>query len=633
MIKDLFGNLVDETNNNLVFSPASDPRPAKEIFMPPKELLNELSKNLEYHTEADLIAHFEFCYQFAKKYRLYYINNKGKEVCPPPVQKIFSSEKIYKKDWTNFYAVLLYYRNLHYFVDEMSGAERRVLEQVIENHYMTVYDVEQKLGEKATHLVKRSYYSEYDELLPKLSLWYDKRTLVGVNGYGRRYVDHIFLKRGMRSHLLRALHPDWFSVKKIDEILSDMDLLVYNNERDIHTIFPMIRVMFRTRQIDFGTSKCTATTIKAVAKMTAVREFFQTNKKEGERLAASLFTNIYCLDASEYGVGDFAVEDDIKSMWVDVSQEPEYFPALILSHITGFRKPQMANCTCEDLCLDIMAILRKWGEDNKWMDVKSICHAVRNVTNDSEYNCAWLNAYDFEKMKLNNSYDRKDIYAADIITELTYPFIKGYIFMMAVFGMAEIAYRKEPAPGDTCFYDTLKYVRLTPLGKYALGMTKQYEKPKADSGVSKLFELYEDNLMVKALGAVNPYESVLNNMGTPISKHLYKVSYESFLSGCTCKSDVTNRINLFRDYICQQPPANWEQFFKAMEDRSKPMKAPTKKYSLLQIPSDNKELQRILLTDPTIRKYSLKAEGFILLVETANKSKVVDALKRYGYLL
>ena len=80
-------------------------------------------------------------------------------------------------------------------------------------------------------------------------------------------------------------------------------------------------------------------------------------------------------------------------------------------------------------------------------------------------------------------------------------------------------------------------------------------------------------------------------------------------------------------------PDNWVQFFRDIKKRCKPMKAPKKKYSLLQIPNDDKDLQHIILTDPTIRKYTLKAEGFILLVETTYKSKVVDALKKYGYLI
>ena len=162
-------------------------------------------------------------------------------------------------------------------------------------------------------------------------------------------------------------------------------------------------------------------------------------------------------------------------------------------------------------------------------------------------------------------------------------------------------------------------------------MNKEYVRTKQKD--IKYFELDEESLIVKSLAEVNPYESILTSMGKAISKKMYKLSYETFLDGCASKSDITNKIQLFHDYICPNPPVNWEQFFKDMEDKCKLMKAPQKKYSLLQIPSDRKDLQRILLSDPEIRKYSIKAEGYILLVETNNKNKVVEALKKYGYLL
>lgn len=106
------------------------------------------------------------------------------------------------------------------------------------------------------------------------------------------------------------------------------------------------------------------------------------------------------------------------------------------------------------------------------------------------------------------------------------------------------------------------------------------------------------------------------------------------LNGCEKLQDINSKIDFFTEYISSQDlPDNWIQFFKDIKKRCKPMKAPKRKYSLLQIPTDDKELQHIILTDPTIRKFTLKAEGFILLVETNFKSKVVEALKKYGYLI
>ncbi len=642
MIKDLFGNPISETeaaNRTEPISTKNDTRPAKEIYMPSAEAQKRIETVLDSYTLADLQDYLDPYYKFARKYRLYYIDKDGKEKCPRAVAKIISGEKKYKADWVHFFAIMRYHRNLHYFYDELPKAEKDLMEEVFKKHFVTLQDASKILGEKCTHTVSGSrYYYNHDELIPKLSLWYQVQNAIGYDkeyyfSHYRHRIPHIAFQRGLRDELLHVMHPEYFLLKSIEELPSDQKLLTYNNEASIFTIYPMLRVMYRTRQIEFGKSKCTATTIKKVAKMTNVREFFTSGDADAQKLASQLLTNIYCLDADMCGVGDFAIEDDIISLLGTIDEEPGIFPALILSHITGFRKNQMNLCECEGINDNILSTLRLYAKDGNWLKAEDICYKVRSFGTNAENRCLWLSGYEFEKMTLKNTYDEYDIFSDNIMQELTHPYIKGYLFMMAVFGMVEIAYTPEPALDATCYYDTLRYVRLTNLGKYALKLIDKYEQPKASAVASKLFELYDDNLMVKSLAEVNPYESVLNNMATPISKHLYKVSYESFLDGCTCKSDITNKINMFRDYICKEPPANWEQFFKDMEDRCKLMKAPQKKYSLLQIPSGNKDLQRILLTDPIIRKYTMKAEGFILLVETSNKSKVVDALKKYGYLL
>ncbi len=639
MIRDLFGNPCPEPEKDKQTGPIShknDQRPAKEIFMPTTEERKRLEKIMGSYSLGELKNQLgPSCYQLAQKYRLYYLDSKGKEQCPQAIVEMISGHQQYKKDWVSFLAIMRYYRNLHLYYDEMSKAEKRLMEKVLTDHYVTFEDAEKILGQKCTHKVK-NYYYESMELIPKISFWYERDNLLGHDksnrfSHSRVYRDHLYLLRGLQHDLVKAFYPGWLVIEKRHEISEKEQLVTYDNEQMIHTYLPMLRVMYKTKQIEFGSNKCNATTVKKVAKMTGLREFFQTEDKDASRLAAWLMTNIYCLDAMENGVADFSVENDIRTIWTDMVREPSYFPALILSHITGFRKNLMMYCDCEKICIALIAVLKSSRGDDGWLKMEDICHVVRNQDNAEEH-CLWLDRYNFERMTIKNTYDESEILSVDILRELTYPFMKGFMFMLAVFGMAEIAYSPEPSAGDTCFYDTLRYVRLTPLGKYAIGITSKYEAPQPQTAV-KLFEMYDDNLMVKSVADPNPYESVLNNMATPISKHLYKVSYETFLDSCTCKSDITNKIQLFHTYVCKEPPANWKQFFKEMEDRCKPMKAPQKKYSLLQIPVGDKELQRIVLNDPVVRKYTLKAEEFILLVETTNKSKVVDALKKYGYLI
>lgn len=267
-----------------------------------------------------------------------------------------------------------------------------------------------------------------------------------------------------------------------------------------------------------------------------------------------------------------------------------------------------------------------------WLPIDKLLFHCRVSSKNTESQFLLFYYSDLFKANFCNEYDGKELFCDDTIQELTYPYLKAALFMMAAFGFVEIAYKEKSDEEATSYYDTLAYVRLTNLGLYALGIKRKYVRTKeADI---HYFELDTERLIIKSLVDNNPYESLLGNMATAISKKMYKVSYESFLNGCEKLQDINSKIDFFKQYISSQDlPDNWAQFFKDIKKRCKPMKAPKKKYSLLQIPTDDKELQHIILTDPTIRKYTLKAEGFILLVETIYKSKVEEALKKYGYLI
>ena len=84
---------------------------------------------------------------------------------------------------------------------------------------------------------------------------------------------------------------------------------------------------------------------------------------------------------------------------------------------------------------------------------------------------------------------------------------------------------------------------------------------------------------------------------------------------------------------CDKPSDNWESFFASLIDKCTPLKGPSTRYSQLQLPTENKELQRIFATDPELREYILKAEKYIVLVETDKKTKVQAILKKYGYII
>ncbi|HBN46148.1 MAG TPA: hypothetical protein DD401_00445 [Prevotella sp.] len=60
---------------------------------------------------------------------------------------------------------------------------------------------------------------------------------------------------------------------------------------------------------------------------------------------------------------------------------------------------------------------------------------------------------------------------------------------------------------------------------------------------------------------------------------------------------------------------------------------PKDHYILLTLPKDNIELQRLVLGNPSIRRYVLKVEGYKLLVKQNDLDNLSKAMKKFGYLI
>ena len=90
---------------------------------------------------------------------------------------------------------------------------------------------------------------------------------------------------------------------------------------------------------------------------------------------------------------------------------------------------------------------------------------------------------------------------------------------------------------------------------------------------------------------------------------------------------------MFKQYICAEPSAEWEEFFNSLLHHSNSVsRMKDKDYAIYHISPEDKELQRIVSTDPFIRQYSLRAEGYLWLIEASKVKAVQKRLKECGYL-
>lgn len=616
-----------------------DKRPEVEIYIPSDEEIAMFTEQKNKKNLGDIQEMAEPFLKYARKHHLYALDAKGNKYYPEITEKMFSGEKILKKDWVKFYVTLNHIDNFSLFFNEMNENEKNLFFCVLFNHYISEEDAEKIMGEKV--IVKSGgRWSYKEEPKGNLRFWYShvrtKARPMPGSSY-RTYGNYLELRGGIYNAYLPCFCQQLILTPNYQELPTEVkkELTVYSNESFIFTIIPILSSLYKTQQIDFGKTKVTAAAVKKAAKALNIKEFFPNGDKLSSVLASTFIINNYSLycNTHPHSFGSMKSEDLLKDMLLSNSHYDNLLLPLLLPHCKGFRKNFMGNFTGSNLFSCIFSSLlhlTKNGE-GEWIDIDLLCLITRIIDKKGERICMLFDLYAYYDLEIFNGYDQHDIYIDNVISEITMPFIKSYIFMMASLGFVDIAYKEVSAEEDavSCF-DGLRYVRLTNLGRYAFELISKYAKTK-QKGI-KYFETNSEDLIVKSLVEDNPYESILANMAEHISKKLYKVTPESFLKDCKKKEDVENHINLFKEYIDETPSANWSAFFKQLLDRCAPMLNPKKKYRLVQLPASDKELQHIMLCDPTIRKYILKAENYHVLIEEEYIPKVCAILKKYGYL-
>lgn len=211
-----------------------------------------------------------------------------------------------------------------------------------------------------------------------------------------------------------------------------------------------------------------------------------------------------------------------------------------------------------------------------------------------------------------------------------YPIHLAVLMLLASLGLIELAY----APAS-CFDPSamsgLYALRLTTLGRYAIGLDNDYtSKENKDE---ELFELDSDRLIIRALGDNNPYEGMLKDFAQPIGAHRYVVTPDSFLSGCSSKRDIEDRINFFRQTVSRDYSPNWKEFFSRMLSGTDRLRVPARTFRTFSVDRSDPYLLEILTTDPQLRSLVRRAEDYIILVETGNLSKFAARMRHFGYLV
>ena len=615
-----------------LFGYPKDNRKPVEVKIPTPQTKKELCRELNKKSVSELMDMAEPYRKMTRNFRFYSLDAKGNQQAVPEIELMRTNERKLKMDWINFLVIFVYDKNQDLTVLEIPDGCDKLFRRILENYFVPEAEANILYGREVVDSKRIFSWYDHQKIDKYLQPWITIRTGLLYSG-SRYHYSHthyiLFKEKRFYRSLLKKLMPEKL-IPEGSSILPEeaSSLKRYNGEARIFSILPILNALYDSGEIEIGEKRMSVTVVKRVSKMLSLPEFYAKSNLQPDHLALTLLLSAYCL-YREYHVAETHPEKAVFSMFDEITETKGQMAYILLPHIKGFKAKYMEYNNSDNMIFHINRTLRN-HHDRGWIDVSRLCCQVRVESIEAVNDCL-IFLRDFERMELTSDFSNYSFTLNDIISHVTYPFIKAYLSMLATMGIVELAYDDSPRSMAHSYFDGMKYVRVTDLGRYAMRITNKYECTKGE--MIKYFELDKESLVVTSLTDNNPYLNIIDRLATRLSPTMYRVSNESFLSNCEKKEDVEFNISLFRKYVCDSPSANWEAFFSSLLARCTPLKGPGKKYSLLQLPPENKELQRIFATEPDLREYVLKAEKYIVLVDTANKDKVEAILKKYGYLI
>lgn len=419
--------------------------------------------------------------------------------------------------------------------------------------------------------------------------------------------------------------PQEYELILLDTLPEKNKLLVYENKQEILSNIPVIKGVEQQGYIVLNIKgNVNLTTVVTVERKMEMSEFFDSVMREVSVIRGFLILTLYTKYKFSESQTDIP-EKYIKNIFLNLL--PNDFGWIIpslLHHIKGYRDLHKQKNPGAEQYSQIIKYIRDLPL-GKWMSLENLLMYCKY----KEINLCPLSETYLGKdyLRFRNEIILKDKYYSLI----TIPFVKAILFMLAAFGVIDIAYGDYSLSFDS-YYESLRYFRITELGEYILGK-KQVFLRATDGTEKHYFEADENNLIIRSLEPDNIYEKLLMEMAVPISKTRFKVTHISFLRSCKTAVDIENKINFFRLFICHNPSKIWEEFFESVKKRVNPLAEVKSNFKLFKLDATNTELIRLIAQDPQIKKYVLKVENHHMLIKNQDISKVVERLKTYGYLL
>ena len=571
---------------------------------------------------------------------------EGRRVPYTEMRPLFSQNS-YKPDLVKALAIVLVEpRNLQLYVDAMEEPMRQLWRRVLLQVYVRQSQAKKILGtSKAIISLSRSYYygntpTWAQEGFAFFSIARAPGTTVK---YGYRETESfISISTTIHQFFFPVFFPDVAgSDVALTELPPDEDLKLFDCEAESVAKFRLMQGLLEQGAVTVRTRGVAQGEMKRVAQKIGLQEFFPDAASPLEQmLHVRFYVEMLTLEhtylrrrvgGKTKSLADYA--STLRNLHQHIDEVDYFLTSALLPHIKGLRKPQLQV----NKCWKLYRFLAMWmaEEPERWVSVEDVFMKATDLSNSEEKKYGFMTMV-FSTTDLKNDVEvvnemsGRSIDVSSFVMEFGYTVLQAAAFMRCSLGMAQLVTGK-PVRDVVSPFARARYLRLTPLGRYTLGIDKTYEPPHIDQ--KAYFELDPDRLIIRSLEDPNPYAQLLRDSSVPISKNRYETSASSFLAKCSSREDVENNIAIFKQFISSDLPPLWKQFFDSLLLHCNPLETDNTAYRHYRLSPENTDLIRLITTDPVLRSLVIRAEGYFILVRSDNQRKFEEQLKKHGYLL
>lgn len=428
----------------------------------------------------------------------------------------------------------------------------------------------------------------------------------------------------------------------VTETIDDDRVETLDYEKDIVTDLYFMSALKSTGQLG-SWEDLTQARLKSFCSKLRMNEF-PTCKTENDLSRKRLFAIAYCEFADHYRNPDMTEgnEADVATFARFVAKQlGRTFDTIefgvLLPAFKGFTKTLVHGNRARLIISNILGLIKPSAKG--WLDMSNfqlryLC-GDHLITQGAGYTGLFIpSSYDRQKSLRPSDVKVSEMThghsSFDLWGEITFPFVVHILRALCGMGLLQLAV--DPQAAGTDPMEGIRFVRLTELGKYAMGLTDVYTEPQ-DAKTEPSFEFDEDNLIVTVLDKDSPFTYFLAKIGRRIGPNRYHITAKGIIERSACISEANRSIEIFTHSICPEPRGRWKEMIDEAHLRIQAVVPPGANYRLVKLNPDTPGLIDLVAHNAELARNSLKAQQNCLLVKSDYYTKFRLLLATNGYLI